>query len=44
MSETAPSLVQHILSRIDLGQLNPGDTLDEAELAETFGVSRTPLA
>ena len=38
-----PTLVQHILDRIDLGQLNPGDTLDEAELAETFGVSRTPL-
>jgi DNA-binding GntR family transcriptional regulator len=39
----SPSLVQHILQRIDLGQLNPGDLLDEAELAETFGVSRTPV-
>ena len=38
-----PVLVQHILQRIDLGQLNPGDALDEGELAETFGVSRTPL-
>jgi DNA-binding GntR family transcriptional regulator len=38
-----PGLVQHILQRIDLGQLNPGDLLDEAELAATFGVSRTPV-
>ncbi|MCA3449515.1 MAG: GntR family transcriptional regulator [Rhodobacter sp.] len=38
-----PSLVQHILARIDLGQLNPGDLLDEAELSETYGVSRTPV-
>lgn len=38
-----PTLVQHVLARIDLGQLNPGDLLDEAELAETYGVSRTPV-
>ena len=38
-----PGLVQHILDRIDLGQLNPGDLLDEAELSETHGVSRTPV-
>ena len=38
-----PTLVQHILDRIDLGQLNPGDLLDEAELSETHGVSRTPV-
>ncbi len=42
-SAPSPSLVQHILERIDLGQLNPGDLLDEAELVETFGVSRTPV-
>jgi len=38
-----PTLVQHVLARIDLGQLNPGDVLDEAELSETYGVSRTPV-
>ncbi len=36
-------LVQRILNRIDLGLLNPGDSLDEAELVATFGVSRTPV-
>lgn len=38
-----PGLVQHILDRIDLGQLNPGDLIDEAELVDTFGVPRTPV-
>ena len=38
-----PGLVQHILDRIDLGHLNPGDVIDEAELVATFGVSRTPV-
>ncbi|MFN4193512.1 MAG: GntR family transcriptional regulator [Tabrizicola sp.] len=38
-----PALVQRILERIDLGQLNPGDLLDEAELAEAHRVSRTPV-
>ena len=37
------SLVQHLLDRIDLGQLNPGDVIDEAELVATYGVSRTPV-
>lgn len=37
------SLVQQLLTRIDLGQLNPGDVIDEAELVTTFGVSRTPV-
>ena len=36
-------LVQQILDRIDLGLLNPGDSLDEAELVTTFNVSRTPV-
>jgi DNA-binding GntR family transcriptional regulator len=42
-SPQIPALVQHVLERIDLGQLNPGDLLDEIELAETYGVSRTPV-
>ncbi len=37
-----PSRVQQILDRIDLGLLNTGDTLDEAELVATYGVSPTP--
>ncbi len=43
LSISTPPLVQHVLERIDLGLLNPGDLLDEAELAETNGVSRTPV-
>ncbi|MGV8984852.1 MAG: GntR family transcriptional regulator [Cypionkella sp.] len=43
MTSQNPGLVQQILDRIDLGLLNPGDTLDEAELVQTFGVSRTPV-
>ncbi len=43
MTNQNPGLVQQILDRIDLGLLNPGDTLDEAELVTTFGVSRTPV-
>lgn len=43
MTQQNPGLVQLILDRIDLGLLNPGDTLDEAELVATFGVSRTPV-
>ncbi len=38
-----PAPVQHIRGRIGLGQLTPGDTLGEAELAEPFGASRAPL-
>jgi DNA-binding GntR family transcriptional regulator len=38
-----PALVQQVLARIDLGQLNPGDLLDEGQLSETYGVSRTPV-
>ena len=36
-------LVQLLLDRIDLGLLNPGDVIDEAELVATHGVSRTPV-
>jgi DNA-binding GntR family transcriptional regulator len=43
MTNQNPGLVQQILDRIDLGQLNPGDTLDEAALVAAFGVSRTPV-
>lgn len=32
-----------IVERIESGALAPGDPIDEAELIETYGVSRTPL-
>jgi DNA-binding GntR family transcriptional regulator len=37
------ALVAQIVARIDAGTLNPGDPIDEAEIAATFGVSRTPV-
>lgn len=43
MSSQTQTLIDEIFSRIDLGRLNPGDTIDEQELVDTFGVSRTPV-
>lgn len=43
MTAQTPTLVAHILSRIDAGTLNPGDPIDEGELAATYAVSRTPV-
>ena len=43
MSGQTQSLIDEIFRRIDLGRLNPGDTIDEQELVDTFGVSRTPV-
>lgn len=43
MTAGGPPLVQALLQRIDLGELNPGDLLEEAELVQAFGVSRTPV-
>jgi DNA-binding GntR family transcriptional regulator len=42
MSAPAP-IIARLTERIDLGLLNPGDPLDEADLARDFGVSRTPV-
>lgn len=38
-----PAPVRRILERIDLGRPNPGDLLDQAELADAHRVSRTPV-
>jgi len=43
MSSQTQNVINEIFSRIDLGRLNPGDVIDEQELVETFGVSRTPV-
>lgn len=43
MSGQTHSLIDEIFRRIDLGRLNPGDVIDEQELVDTFGVSRTPV-
>lgn len=43
MSGQTQTLVAKLMGRIDAGQLNPGDPLDEAALALAFGVSRTPV-
>lgn len=46
-STTKPSTVQRIeavlTDEISIGELKPGMRLDEAKLAERFGVSRTPI-
>lgn len=43
MSGQTQNVINEVFRRIDLGRLNPGDTIDEQELVETFGVSRTPV-
>lgn len=45
MSNAQPSKDAYmmILEAIDAGSYNPGDRLVESELAERFGVSRTPI-
>jgi DNA-binding GntR family transcriptional regulator len=42
MSNTT-ALVAQIVARIDAGTLNPGDPIDEVEIAQTFSLSRTPV-
>lgn len=43
MSGQTQNLINEIFRRIDLGRLNPGDVIDEQDLVECFGVSRTPV-
>ncbi|PSL17891.1 GntR family transcriptional regulator [Shimia abyssi] len=43
MAGQTQNIVQAILGDIDLGELNPGDGLDEQTLAQRLGVSRTPV-
>jgi DNA-binding GntR family transcriptional regulator len=43
MASTADKLISQITQEISTGRLRPGDQLEEAVLAEKFGVSRTPV-
>ncbi len=43
MASTADKLISQITQEISTGRLRPGDQLEEAVLAEKFGVSRTPI-
>ena len=43
MAGQTETLISTILDWIDIGRLNPGDMIDDAVLAEEFGVSRTPV-
>lgn len=43
MAGQTETLIATLLNWIDIGQLNPGDAIDEAALAAEFGISRTPV-
>lgn len=38
-----PQAYEHLYNAIETGELRPGDRLLETELADRFGVSRTPI-
>lgn len=43
MASQTETIVEHIVSRIEKGDLSPGDVLDEKTLVSEFKVSRTPV-
>ncbi|MDG4719998.1 GntR family transcriptional regulator [Thalassospira sp. GO-4] len=43
MARVADQLIEELKNEIQSGVLSPGDQLEEAALAERFGVSRTPV-
>lgn len=43
MAGQTETLVDILVNWIDIGRLNPGDTIEEAALVAEFGVSRTPV-
>lgn len=43
MAGQTDTLIAAIVGWIDTGRLNPGDVIEEAPLAQEFGVSRTPV-
>jgi DNA-binding GntR family transcriptional regulator len=42
-SPVVATVYEHLLSAITEGSLQPGDRISDAELAQEFGVSRTPV-
>jgi DNA-binding GntR family transcriptional regulator len=43
MAGQTETLISTLISWIDLGRLNPGDSIDETALVAEFGISRTPV-
>ena len=43
MAGQTETLIDAILTWIDIGRINPGDPIDEAALVDEFAVSRTPV-
>lgn len=43
MGNQTDLIVEHLVKRIELGTLSPGDILEEKALVTEFGVSRTPV-
>ena len=43
MAGQTDTLISTLMQWIDIGRLNPGDTIDESQLVDEFGISRTPV-
>ena len=43
MGNQTKQIIDHIVKRIEVGTLAPGDVLEEKDLVREFGVSRTPV-
>jgi DNA-binding GntR family transcriptional regulator len=43
MAGQTETLISTLMDWIDIGRLNPGDAIDEGQLANEFAISRTPV-